>query len=399
MEKTETITKVLQNLLSEVTKFYTESKRKENERWERGESFNIFNTIGLWSEEVRLHSAFIGELLNPNGSHGASFLFLKAFLEVMGIEERYLDYESCSPNILERVIGTVTETDGGRIDIIIEDGKHAVIIENKIYASDQRNQLLRYHNYGEKSFPKGYELLYLTLDGHDPSDDSLGGKEFECKSISYEAEIVEWLGKCLELAPDGLPVISVIRQYIDLIKQLTYTDMDTQYLEQLKTLSLSSDNIFAVAELFKIQDDWLNGLLDRYLWSPLDSFAKSKGLKLECFENFVYLRKEEWNYYAIFIENDGKTRWRNMYIGIKAYEEPKGKNRICIKDYIPMNCLEYAPEKEYVYPYGWEYLPNDIGTWSYHIAEEIVKGEVCNWLKSKIDEILSEIDERNLRMP
>ena len=88
-----------------------------------------------------------------------------------------------------------------------------------------------------------------------------------------------------------------------------------------------------------------------------------------------------------------------MYIGIKAYEEPKGKNRICIKDYIPMNCLEYAPEKEYVYPYGWEYLPDDIGTWSYHIAEEIVKGEVCNWLKSKIDEILSEIDERNLRMP
>ena len=52
-----------------------------------------------------------------------------------------------------------------------------------------------------------------------------------------------------------------------------------------------------------------------------------------------------------------------------------------------------------LYPYGWEYLPDDIGTWSYHIAEEIVKGEVCNWLKSKIDEILSEIDERNLRMP
>ena len=86
MEKTEPMRKVLQNLLSEVAKFYAESKRKENERWERGESFNIFNTIGLWSEEVRLHSAFIGELLNPNGSHGASFLFLKAFLEVMGIE-------------------------------------------------------------------------------------------------------------------------------------------------------------------------------------------------------------------------------------------------------------------------------------------------------------------------
>ena len=57
MEKTEPITKVLQNLLSEVTKFHTESKSKENERWERGESFNIFNTLGLKSEEVRLQSA------------------------------------------------------------------------------------------------------------------------------------------------------------------------------------------------------------------------------------------------------------------------------------------------------------------------------------------------------
>ena len=113
MEMTEPMNKVLQNLLSEVAEYYVESKRKENERWERGESFNIFNTIGLRSEEVRLHSAFIGELLNPRGSHGASSLFLKAFLEVMGIEDGYLDYEDCSPNILERVIGTVTATEGG----------------------------------------------------------------------------------------------------------------------------------------------------------------------------------------------------------------------------------------------------------------------------------------------
>lgn len=127
---------ILQNMLSSVSKFYTESKKVESERWERGESFNIFNTIGLKSEEVRLHSAFIGELLNPKGSHGASSLFLKAFLDVMQIEDGYINYELCSPNILERVIGTVTETEGGRIDIIIEDGTHAVIIENKIYASD-----------------------------------------------------------------------------------------------------------------------------------------------------------------------------------------------------------------------------------------------------------------------
>ena len=113
---------VLQKLLSNVSKFYIESRKVETERWERGESFNIFNTLGLKSEEVRLHSAFIGELLNPNGSHGASSLFLKAFLQVIGIDEDYINCEACSANILERVIGTVTETEGGRIDVIVEDG-------------------------------------------------------------------------------------------------------------------------------------------------------------------------------------------------------------------------------------------------------------------------------------
>lgn len=388
--------KVLQNLLSEVAEYYVESKRKENERWERGESFNIFNTIGLRSEEVRLHSAFIGELLNPRGSHGASSLFLKAFLEVMGIEDGYLDYEDCSPNILERVIGTVTATEGGRIDIIIEDGEHAVIIENKIYASDQRNQLLRYHNYGEKMFPKGYELLYLTLDGHDPSDDSLGGKEFEYKSISYEAEIVEWLERCLELAPDGLPVISVIRQYIDLIKQLTYTDMDTKYMEELKSVALAPENVLAVGELFKIQDQWFDDLLEMHVWTPLNEYAESKGMKFILEDDGAYIFKDEWKHYALYVFTEKRT-WSDIYVGVSIYNEPKRAEKLYKKDFALLNCLNQVPDG--YWPYGWSFLPPNIRNWDYNITEEIVNGDVLNWIKNKFDEILSELDERNLRMP
>ena len=388
--------KVLQNLLSEVAKFYAESKRKENERWERGESFNIFNTIGLWSEEVRLHSALIGELLNPNGSHGASSLFLKAFLDVMGIDEGYLDYGSCSPNILERVIGAVTETDGGRIDIIIEDGKRAVIIENKIYAPDQKNQLLRYHNYGKKKFPKGYELLYLTLDGHDPSDGSLGGKDFDYKSISYETEIVEWLEKCLEFTPDGLPVSSVIRQYIDLIKQLTYTDMDTKYVEDLKSVALAPENVLAVGELFKIQNEWLNGLLEIHVWNPLRDYTESKGMRFMLEDDGAYIIREEWRHYAICAITEKRT-WSDLFVGVTIYNEPKRADKLFKKDYVLLNCL-VQPSNEY-YPYGSIFLPEPIRNWGHHITEEIVKGEVFEWIKNKIDEILSELDERNLRMP
>ena len=390
---------VLQKLLSNVSKFYIESRKVETERWERGESFNIFNTLGLKSEEVRLHSAFIGELLNPKGSHGAASLFLKAFLQVIGVDEDYINCETCSANILERVIGAVTETEGGRIDVIIEDGNHAVIIENKIYAADQCNQLLRYHNYGERMFPNGYKLLYLTLDGHEPTDCSLGSKDFEYKAISYELEILQWLETCLELTPNELPVKIVIRQYVDIIKQLTYTDMDTKYIEELKTLALSPENVLAVGELFKIHGEWFEGLLERYIWKRLDDFAKSRNIKFIQAGGTVYLRREEWNHYAIFIENDRRDDWHKMYIGIRAYNEPGSKNKIYIKDYRPMNCLKCSPSNKYPYPYGWEYLPDTLLNWNCHMTEQIVNGEVYNWLVNKLDEILRELEERNLPMP
>ena len=46
-----------------------------------GENFNVFNILGLSTKEVRTHSAFIAELLNPKGSHGQGDTFLKLFVE------------------------------------------------------------------------------------------------------------------------------------------------------------------------------------------------------------------------------------------------------------------------------------------------------------------------------
>ena len=44
-------------------------------------------------------------------------------------------------------------------------------------------------------------------------------------------------------------------------------------------------------------------------------------------------------------------------------------------------------------------LSNMIIPWDYHITEQIVNGEVVNWIMNKFDEILNELEERNLRMP
>ena len=45
------------------------------------DKFNIFSILRKSSDEVNLHSKFIYELLNPNGSHQQGDIFLNLFIE------------------------------------------------------------------------------------------------------------------------------------------------------------------------------------------------------------------------------------------------------------------------------------------------------------------------------
>ena len=46
----------------------------------KGEKFNVFSILKMESKENDTHSNFIGELLNPQGSHFKGSIFLKLFL-------------------------------------------------------------------------------------------------------------------------------------------------------------------------------------------------------------------------------------------------------------------------------------------------------------------------------
>ena len=67
----------LKSLLDQVNAI-TAKYRKINDL--TGENFNVFRILKLESSEVRMHSAFIAELLNPHGSHGQRDVFLKLFV-------------------------------------------------------------------------------------------------------------------------------------------------------------------------------------------------------------------------------------------------------------------------------------------------------------------------------
>lgn len=186
-----------------------------------GEKFNIFNVLKLNRNEVRTHSAFIGELLNPNGSHGFNELFLKLFCEELKIEN--FNYAYAIVNIEENT-GQINKekTEGGNIDIIIRDNqRNAIIIENKIDAKDQENQLLRYHNFGMKYFDN-FQLCYLTIWGNEPSEFGRGGLSNErFKKISYHTHIINWLETCKKIITSHSILKETITQYIYLLKMFT----------------------------------------------------------------------------------------------------------------------------------------------------------------------------------
>ena len=48
-----------------------------------GEDFNIFGILGMERKEVKTHSKFLAELLNPKGSHLQGDMFLKLFIEYL----------------------------------------------------------------------------------------------------------------------------------------------------------------------------------------------------------------------------------------------------------------------------------------------------------------------------
>ena len=204
-------------LFEDVYKVYSNAKQHEEEMKERGEKYSVFSALSVERSEL-IHSAFIKDLLDPKGMHGMKDTFLKSFLNHVGLGEDFLESTSVISK-KEMYIGEKTEKSGGRVDIVLDDHKGSgVIIENKVDAGDQENQLLRYDNYAKKYFKKDYRLLYLTLDGHEPSASSIDNKELDkLHLISYRKEILEWLKDCVKQAYNKPLIRETINQYIQLL--------------------------------------------------------------------------------------------------------------------------------------------------------------------------------------
>lgn len=391
--------KKIESLLAKVDSIRKKAEEYQVRNHDKGTDFDVFSVTGFWDEEVRLHSAIISELLDPHGSHGAGGVYLSLFIETLGRNDFPLDSELVKPHrvrrIRERYIGPKTETTGGKLDIIIEDGKHALIIENKPGYEDQKNQLLRYHNY-----LNGYEqgiLVYLTKDGRKASETSTGRKDFNYECMSFE-QLLQWLGKCARASAKRPNVHSVIKQYQYHINKIMGTTMDERYCKKLLSLMTKKSNVLSVKEILCNGEQWLDAIVEEYVFKPLSKYAESKQMKSDSNSDGsdFWIYKDSWKHYAVFLCSE-KSKWRDLFIGVSWYDEPGRSDRLYLKNCDKMDCVEEDKSKDY--PYGWESLPSDLCYFGYDNADRIINGEVSDWIIQKFDEILNEIESKNLRMP
>ena len=285
-----------------------------------GLGFNIFEIIGLTTEEVRVHSAFIANLLNPKGTHNQNSKFLELFIKRLGCNN--IDIKNTSVEC-EKYTGRKTDDTGGRLDIVISDRLNTIIIENKIYASDQHNQLVRYHKYDEKAL-----LLYLTLDGREPSTDSkrdLTSGDYKC--ISYSTDILAWLEECQNSVKDIPVIYEAIGQYIVLIKNLTNQSIYKQMSQEIiKTIFGSQENIMAALEIVKTWNsketkEYARELFWQYLKRQLEKRFKEKDIK----QSDRNKGKDKLYGFDVLLFETGEVKfyWRveaefNVYSGIVA---------------------------------------------------------------------------------
>ena len=362
----------IKELLSKLSNMHNAEQDRLQKEEKEGENFNVFSALNICSDEMRLHSRLLATLFNPKANHGLGNEFLRQFLvTAIKVDDNYITH--CNESIAERYVGEVTETTGGRIDIILEDGKHGIIIENKIYACDQPNQLLRYHNYGVKQFGENnFKLVYLTLEGSEPSSDSLGGGHFDFIKLSYAQDILGLLEGMVTAFPQK-PIHRTIKDYITIIKQLTYQDMDTKYSQSIINEAIDEKYIDATLELLQLTKQIGDALIEKYIIKKLIGFERHK-------DDNGALWRDLNESYAIVIKTDDRTYWRKVWIGISpknGYEQPSKK----------LDCFTDAPTQNY--PYGWSWISDNANNNWHNPAQypAIKKQEVLRWIEKKISEI------------
>ena len=239
---------------------------------------------------------------------------------------------------------------------------------------------MRYHNFAPKA-----TLLYLTLNGDEPSDQSKGElTDYRC--ISYRSDIINWLRQCAQLSFDKPRVRETILQYINLLQQLTNQNiMEQKQLIQLLTNKENFEQACKIADTMPAAKQYMVETL------------LCEQLKDDRYE-ITDCKYGVGNYDGICLRPQG---WKHCYIKFE-FESSYGTNDLCygivdeqgiLKD---QPSLEDYEKKTDLWPV-WRYM-SQYRYWNNATFLDIYSGDVAGKFKSCIEELLTLVETKHWQL-
>ena len=310
-----------EKLFMAMSKGYMAAKAQADRQRAMGKhDYNIFTLFHGFSDEVNLHSNFIASLLDPNGDHYKSDLFLKLFLETCGIDDFSID--------TSRV--TVFK-EFKHIDIYISDGKKHIILENKVYAKDQPTQIARYIKAIQKEGVKESDsvkdedicVLYLHPDGKLPDDQSFGdyhakllgeNPSIKFKVISYGKEILSWIDKCKNEVSNITDLNVFLSQYKDVIEMIYNRYKRIDEMEKAKLVEIFKENYTAASDIANNYQETRKKIIDEFFENVKENLEKDEAIK-----GTYSIELNSVAYRPIAIKNvkTQDKKWKNFYFTVE----------------------------------------------------------------------------------
>jgi hypothetical protein len=206
------------------------NEKREDDR-DLASDFNVFDYIQ--PDELKL-SRIIADLLDPKGSHGQQRICLEAFVEAM--IERISEEQPLRQKLtkLQKVVRDdkcfvivqteVATSNRRRMDIVVNvGGNDGIVLENKPWANDQKEQLGDYADEAAKRFDC-WVLIYLHGTGKAADEYTISKnklRKLEADGNFFNADyiyfLIRWLKICLERV-EAEKLRCFLRDFIDYIE-------------------------------------------------------------------------------------------------------------------------------------------------------------------------------------
>ncbi len=193
--------------------------------------FNIFEALRAVHVELR-HSEFLAFLMDPQQNHGLGDRFVRLLLQaiMLGVDPanqavRPIDLEIWDLDDLE------VQREWQGIDILLLSPRYhlVVVIENKIHSGESLDQLKRYRQYIEKTYPNWQPVyLFLTPEGISPLEDE------HYLPVSYRL-VSEVLDRLINALRSSLrqEIVMVVNHYTHMLRRYIVNDDIAQLCRQI----------------------------------------------------------------------------------------------------------------------------------------------------------------------